>query len=263
MAIRAPRTYLRSAGLVSLAPSEQPHTLESSRTNDYKPADRSVGPGIRRRRFPLALSLAHARRGLIGVAAGILVFAGACSPDKARSVHDFLFEAPASRPADDARPPSQTLSQPLTAVQPRWRFASIHPPFAARRCGECHDASRSRELFYPWSQRCASCHAPIFAPQTYMHGPVAAAACNECHLPHVSALPRLLRRSDPDLCLACHGNTFVASTTYHPPSVVGCTPCHEPHAAPNRRFLKPYETWRSLAPDYRPTSQPTRGDAAP
>ena len=197
--------------------------------------------------------------GLVMVAAAVIIAVG-CSPQRRERLKHFFFEVPDPAKSEENTPPSQTMVRPLPSVAGAESFQSMHPPFARRRCADCHDAERGQALLQPWADRCASCHPDTFEPRPFVHGPFASMACNECHLPHASTLPALLRRPDPDLCVTCHEPSMIRNDAYHFDLAMACGTCHEPHAGPDHRLLKPIESWRDLAPDYTATSRPAANE---
>lgn len=106
-----------------------------------------------------------------------------------------------------------------------------------------------------FTRKCSGCHPRIFEPRGFIHGPAGSFACNQCHLPHASALPKLLRQGEPGLCLACHSPTLSKDVRYHGDQTIACTRCHESHSGDDPRMLKPIEQWRDLVPNYTPTTR--------
>ncbi|HBO69597.1 MAG TPA: hypothetical protein DD658_05425, partial [Deltaproteobacteria bacterium] len=104
------------------------------------------------------------------------------------------------------------------------------------------------------SDTCFQCHdAGKFRGKT-AHGPAAAGKCTACHDPHSAENPRLLAKTAPELCFACHaalqkdpvGRTLPATkrlfddkeSVRHPPFGEGdCGACHLPHASATPRLL--------------------------
>ncbi|MCK6457883.1 MAG: cytochrome c3 family protein [Phycisphaerae bacterium] len=164
---------------------------------------------------------------------------GGCAAGTRERLKHFLFEVPASQPAEDARPPSQIRPPAEPFAASSTPFVSFHPPFRDRQCAQCHDSRQGQLLIEPWAERCAACHSALFAPRPFLHGPAAAIACNECHLPHASSLPTLLRQRDPDLCLVCHDPTYKLNERHHRDRSTPCASCHDPHAGDDRRLLRP------------------------
>ncbi|MFO0974137.1 MAG: cytochrome c3 family protein [Phycisphaerae bacterium] len=156
----------------------------------------------------------------------------------------------ADLPPDRVQPPA-----PLPVARGAKPFASIHPPFAARRCRDCHQVPRVSELVQPWSARCGGCHPRVFAGPV-LHGPAGAMACNACHLPHLSTLPKLLRQFDPALCLSCHEPTLKPMGAAHADLARRCTECHDPHGGADLRLLRPGHAATA------PASQPAPPGAA-
>lgn len=132
---------------------------------------------------------------------------------------------------------SATCLQCHTDRVGQFRMTSHHPLFeGAMNCIDCHNphqdarlASRTR------NELCLSCHQEQRGPWVFEHEPVAE-DCMACHNPHGSASRKLLRRSEPQLCLTCHStadnrHTNTASTgrpgtTFNRAFFSRCSDCH-------------------------------------
>lgn len=80
---------------------------------------------------------------------------------------------------------------------------SEHPPYAERRCDDCHDKQKEGGLIAPRNELCMVCHTG-FIKGYYVHGPIAVGQCLACHVPHNSNYPSLLKVSKKELCGTCH-----------------------------------------------------------
>jgi len=87
------------------------------------------------------------------------------------------------------------------------------------------------------------CHAKL-GQEKYVHGPVAAGACQVCHgeapkhkdNPKKNKFAKMGRVAD--VCYQCH-EQFPPRKMLHMPVEDGdCTACHNPHASPNKYFLR-------------------------
>ena len=139
----------------------------------------------------------------------------------------------------------------LIAKQPQLCFSchvEIKPdfsrPFRHRvnegllKCTDCHNQHGgflTKQLRSTAAQDvvCFKCHVDKAGPFTYEHHPVKTEGCMACHLPHGSANPRLLRRSQINLlCLECHTLTsdvnIPGAPAFHNQSqkYQACTVCH-------------------------------------
>jgi predicted CXXCH cytochrome family protein len=82
-----------------------------------------------------------------------------------------------------------------------------HAALELAGCSECHNphASAQSDLVrHPGGQTCSTCH-PDQAPATgeISHPVIDILGCQACHQPH-GGEQALLRKPDPELCLACH-----------------------------------------------------------
>ena len=57
---------------------------------------------------------------------------------------------------------------------------------------------------------CLSCHADIEGPHVYEHAPVTE-DCGICHDAHGTVADKLLKQTEPALCLNCHAMHFHAT----------------------------------------------------
>ena len=89
-----------------------------------------------------------------------------------------------------------------------------HPLMEGRMtCVQCHDPHGS-DIFKPagglamsrLNESCAQCHRAQTRPFVFEH-PALREGCVVCHNPHGSVNRKLLKESDPNLCLRCHAQT--------------------------------------------------------
>jgi len=124
---------------------------------------------------------------------------------------------------------------------------SVHQPVAEGNCVACHDPHAADTRFVlakPGVETCASCHAKItdaWKQSRYKHRIGGEQmACSSCHDPHASATAaKLLKASDPALCLKCHeANKALAALHFqYPVQKARCTSCHDPHGSDTKAML--------------------------
>jgi DmsE family decaheme c-type cytochrome len=138
----------------------------------------------------------------------------------------------------------------LARAQPQLCFschletkADFNRPFRHRvnegllKCTDCHNQhggflTKQLRATSAQDQICFKCHVDKAGPFVFEHNPVKMEGCMACHLPHGSANPRLLRRSQVNLlCLECHtlsGGGVGPIGPNHDQSVKyqSCTLCH-------------------------------------
>lgn len=117
--------------------------------------------------------------------------------------------------------------------------ASTHPPYAEKRCNDCHDKSTESGFVAPARQLCSVCH-PGFLKGAYAHGPAAVGDCVMCHSPHNSKYKKLLKQPKSTICGTCHQEKRMAQGLHNTAEAKGmaCTDCHNPHAGNSRFFLE-------------------------
>ncbi len=114
-----------------------------------------------------------------------------------------------------------------------------HTPYLKQECDGCHSKGSRSSLLLPQPGLCYKCHADFSQKFKVLHGPVAGGFCTECHAPHLSEIPKLLRRKGQDLCYYCHNKEQILKVSSH--KDIGeseCTKCHDPHGGSNRFVLK-------------------------
>ncbi len=113
---------------------------------------------------------------------------------------------------------------------------SSHMPLAEGKltCTSCHNPhgtpNPSQLIQKSVNENCYACHTERRGPFLWEHAPIME-SCTNCHEPHGTVNDRLLKVTDPRLCMQCH----TASTT-HPVTPRGrvsvfffnrsCTNCH-------------------------------------
>lgn len=116
---------------------------------------------------------------------------------------------------------------------------SVHPPYAEKRCNDCHNKETDSGFVTEKEALCAVCHKN-FLKGTYAHGPAAVGSCLECHLPHNSPNPSLLKKRNGELCATCHREQRQAASLHKTVAEksISCVKCHNPHAGNNPFFLQ-------------------------
>jgi predicted CXXCH cytochrome family protein len=117
--------------------------------------------------------------------------------------------------------------------------SSKHPPYAEKRCNDCHDKNTDSGFIAPANQLCGVCHKN-FITSTFVHGPASVGSCLNCHVPHNSQYPSLLKKSPEEICRICHAEARLAKGMHdavHGKGLV-CIDCHDPHGGNNNFFLK-------------------------
>ena len=178
--------------------------------------------------------------------AAALLFSLGCSEFTARNISSFLFDGVPAPPEPDAycapwlaarqAPLSSSRGGKQAAAKPH---GSAHLPYVEKQCNDCHDKSKEGGLVAPPEKLCFICHDTI-VKGAFVHAPAGAGDCLACHMPHDSALPRLLTKENGNLCLHCHQEARM-STRIHEKSIelkIPCYDCHNPHAGSNRYFFK-------------------------
>ncbi len=106
------------------------------------------------------------------------------------------------------------------------------------KCTDCHNQhggflTKQLRSTAAQDQICLKCHTDKAGPFVYEHAPVRIEGCVICHVPHGSANPRLLKRSQVNLlCLECHTLTVDSGApsipSFHNQSIKyqACTMCH-------------------------------------
>jgi len=146
-------------------------------------------------------------------------------------------------------------------------FDTVHPPVAAKRCSQCHNAATAAEPFATRRagfELCRGCHSAMVNEafsKSRVHWPlVDRTGCLNCHEPHASRQKKLLNVAEGGLCGRCHRDTadyqarlaekarqerpdskvkVEKGALAHSPVQEGrCTTCHTPHASDSVRLLR-------------------------
>ena len=180
----------------------------------------------------------------------MLLYTG-CSTQQKYRVLSFFFDGvpppggwPTTQPSQargpgGSSPAAAATSQPVVYI--------YHPPYAGRRCFDCHDREHGNSIDNTNGVLCRKCHGSYFTlkPGDWEHGPVAARMCSLCHEPHKSQYKGLLTQAQPGLCLTCHNPQDIFTSSYHAKvHQEVCTTCHDPHKAGNRLLLADSHTYQ-------------------
>jgi DmsE family decaheme c-type cytochrome len=146
-------------------------------------------------------------------------------------------------------------------------FDAVHPPVAAKRCNQCHNAADSPEPFATRRsgfELCRGCHSAMVneaLSKNRIHWPVVdRKGCLNCHEPHAARQKKLLNVDQSTLCGRCHQDTLdyqarlaekaeqskpkskvqveKGAFTHQPVQEGNCSTCHMPHASDNGRLLR-------------------------
>ncbi len=176
----------------------------------------------------------------------ILFLIFSCSPKTRYQVLSFFFDG-VPNPEQPSKKQSNRLaadslnnkSRKLTLRQHQTPEQTMHPPFADRDCGACHDMRGGNSLIAPMPDLCYECHDDFRQEMPKLHGLVEAGACTTCHHPHVSKNKMLLTRSGQEMCLHCHDTRDVQKNEVHEEvEAMACTECHDAHGGEEPPFLK-------------------------
>jgi predicted CXXCH cytochrome family protein len=129
-----------------------------------------------------------------------------------------------------------------------------NPKQNSERCLECHQSSKDQKDFTHSTHLfhgvgCNECHSThlVEAVRNPKRTEIGFAQANFFNVPKIEELNRwltnsLLKKSQPDLCFACHGNIQAqfALPTHHrvPEGAMKCTDCHNTHGTSNRATLR-------------------------
>jgi predicted CXXCH cytochrome family protein len=140
--------------------------------------------------------------------------------------------------------PAQSGSNAIPAAVAQVLAASsapkmnVHPPFADRKCRECHIGGLSQSLKEKPPKLCFECHEDFLAKAKVKHAPVENGECVACHAPHESTNKFLLARVGKELCFECHDDFLAKAKVKHQPAENGeCLGCHSPHTSTNKFLL--------------------------
>jgi len=125
----------------------------------------------------------------------------------------------------------------LEYVEPTAQMVA-HDAYKERKCGNCHDAERVRNLVEPMPKLCYGCHDDFSQKYQELHGPVASGNCTDCHSPHYARFKYLLNQKGRELCFHCHDISDLKPREGH--ELTGkkeCTQCHDSHGGKDKMFL--------------------------
>jgi len=177
----------------------------------------------------------------------MLYLCSGCSATTSRNVASFIFDGVPAPPVPEEYCASwmaarqgqgQSSSNGKEGKAPASQGSS-HPPYAEKRCNDCHDTSKEGGLATPRDKLCFLCHEDILKG-LHTHAPAVAGNCLACHLPHDAVFPSLLKMDKAKLCDSCHVEKRQAPGLHSRVAKAGilCTDCHDPHAGSAKYFLK-------------------------
>jgi predicted CXXCH cytochrome family protein len=173
---------------------------------------------------------------------GMLLAAG-CASEKSHKWLTFFFDgAPGSKGASTPSQPGYSPGQTTNLISGRAPLREepplvVHPPYAERKCVECHASNYSQRLKGDVSAIFTACHKKFLVKAKYTHAPMVDGQCNICHEPHQAKEKFLLVKSSRELCFDCHEPKVVLQIAACRQSEARiCTECHNPHQE-NKRFL--------------------------
>jgi predicted CXXCH cytochrome family protein len=175
----------------------------------------------------------------------VVAVAGGCDPLTVHKVTSTIFDGvPSLPPAEQycKEYHERATKEELEAARKKQLNAaeeSSHPPYADKRCNDCHDKGSDSGFVVAADKLCAHCHKG-FPTGNYLHGPAAVGACLKCHLPHSSKEPSLLTKPKSELCTVCHAESRIAQKLHATSKTKGlvCTDCHDPHGGADRFFMR-------------------------
>jgi predicted CXXCH cytochrome family protein len=182
---------------------------------------------------------------LISFIAAATFVCGGCDPLTMHKVASTVFDGVPSMPSPEQYCRDyhdQAKLDELAAERKQQKdviLGSSHPPYAAKRCNDCHDKNTDSGFVVAADVLCDHCHKG-FLKGAFQHGPAAVGACLKCHLPHSSQNPSLLIKPKGQLCDVCHAEMRTARGLHATMITKGlvCTDCHDPHGGNNRFFLR-------------------------
>jgi predicted CXXCH cytochrome family protein len=131
------------------------------------------------------------------------------------------------------------LNQKAVLASQQGKEESKHPPYAERKCDDCHDKTKENGLVAPKEKFCFVCHGSFIKGEN-VHGPVAVGECLSCHEPHTSDYRSLLKSSRGSLCGVCHKEKRLAQGMHDRARLreMVCLDCHDPHFSNGPFLLK-------------------------
>lgn len=169
----------------------------------------------------------------------------ACDPLTVHKVTSTIFDGVPSMPSAEQYCQDyhiQATQKELEAKQKQQlgdKKGSTHPPFADKKCNNCHDKSTDSGFVVAKEVLCAHCHKG-FPIGNFLHGPAAVGGCLKCHVPHSSDNPNLLIKPAAEVCDTCHAEARLSTVLHTAGRAKGmtCPDCHDPHGGSNRFFLR-------------------------
>jgi predicted CXXCH cytochrome family protein len=167
----------------------------------------------------------------------LLLLLAACSPERRYQILSHIFDGVPPPGTVQAEPPRQdALLPPVPSAgqapfaAPQY-FASVHQPYADRRCEQCHALDEMGLPVLPDQIGCLRCHGEEALREGWDHGPAAFGVCRACHDPHLSIHTHLTIEAQPALCTACHSSVslMTAVSAHLGQETKRCTDCHDPH----------------------------------
>jgi len=108
-------------------------------------------------------------------------------------------------------------------------------------CGECHPREGSPSPAPGAGAPAAPAARKPIREFPHPHGPFAAGLCLDCHTAHTASQPKLLRKSEQELCTGCHAETVSALASLahvHEPVLAECRACHHAHGGESAGMLR-------------------------
>ena len=175
---------------------------------------------------------------LAGLALGWLLLAGCSGPSKQKWLSTFFdgvpvpgarTNAPAAQAAAAPQPGTTNVVAQQAPASAAPKFF-MHPPYAQRRCAECHQAQTSQKMPGKGAAVCFTCHKDTMLLGKVKHQPAENGECTSCHNPHQATNTNLSVQLPPVLCAQCHDPFPKVAKSKHQPVENGeCLDCHNPH----------------------------------
>ena len=179
--------------------------------------------------------------------AGLVLLAGCTGTTKQKWLTFFFDGVPVpgkvtnAPPVRGITPVPATNAAPESAAQPGRPKTYLHPPYAMRRCTECHESQFSQKMKGKPGEACFECHKDFRLQAKVKHQPVENGECTSCHNPHQADNTNLLARVGAKLCFDCHDDIpkqLAKAKVKHQPVENGeCATCHAPHQSDNKKLL--------------------------
>jgi predicted CXXCH cytochrome family protein len=179
--------------------------------------------------------------------AGVIGLLSGCDPVTTHKITSTIFDGVPSMPSAEEycqdyhqkKLAEETEAEKQKQLAREKGLASEHPPYAEKRCDNCHDKNTDSGFVVPTKDLCNVCH-PDFLKGAFAHGPAAVGACTMCHVPHNSRFQSLLKKPKNEICDSCHQEKRQAVGLHNSVKAKNmvCTDCHNPHAGNARFFLE-------------------------